>query len=81
MSHVLDINTPVLLFDWLGDQPGMPVAAYREAAEVAVASGAELALTLELVLDEVAPERLWLVANSMGAQVVAESFGLLFANA
>jgi esterase/lipase superfamily enzyme len=44
---------------------------------VAEASGAELARTLELIVDEVRPSRLWLLANSMGAQVVADAFGVL----
>ncbi|MGB3561663.1 MAG: alpha/beta fold hydrolase [Thermoanaerobaculia bacterium] len=81
VSHVLDINTPVLLFDWPGDQPGGPMAAYRSAVEVAEASGAELAQTLELIIREVQPERLWLVANSMGGQVVADAFSLLYRQA
>jgi esterase/lipase superfamily enzyme len=78
VSHVLDINTPVLLFDWPGDQPGTPLAAYRRAFEVAEASASELAQSLEIVMREVAPERLWLLANSMGGQVVADAFGQLY---
>ena len=78
VSHMLDINTPVLLFDWPGDQPGGPRAAYLRAVEVAEASGVELAQTLELIIREIQPERLWLVANSMGGQVVADAFHLLF---
>jgi len=78
VSHVLDINTPVLLFDWPGDQPGTPLVAYRRAVEVAEESGTELARTLEIVLEEIEPERVWLLANSMGAQVVADAFGLLY---
>jgi esterase/lipase superfamily enzyme len=78
VSHMLDINTPVLLFDWPGDQPGGPRAAYLRAVEVAEASGVELAQTLELIIREIQPERLWLVANSMGGQVVADAFHLLY---
>jgi len=81
VSHILDINTPVLLFDWPGDQPGTPLVAYRRAVEVAEESGKELAETLQLVIDEIEPERTWLVANSMGAQVVADAFGLLYEEA
>jgi esterase/lipase superfamily enzyme len=77
LSHVLDINSPVLLFDWPGDQ-GSSLRGYRRAREVAQASGAELAATLELVIREIRPERLWLLANSMGGQVVADAFGLLY---
>ena len=77
LGHVLDINAPVLLFDWPGDQ-GSGLGPYRRAREVAKASGAELARTLQLVVRDVQPERVWLVANSMGAQVVVDAFSLLY---
>ena len=80
LGHVLDINSPVLLFDWPGDQ-GSSLTGYRRARRVAEESGAELARTLELVIREVQPERLWLVANSMGGQVVADAFALLHQHA
>ena len=80
LGHVLDINAPVLLFDWPGNQ-GSSLSGYRRARQVAEASGAELARTLELVIREVRPERLWLVANSMGAQVVVDAFSLLYEEA
>jgi esterase/lipase superfamily enzyme len=78
LGHVLDINAPVLLFDWPGNQ-GSSLRGYRQARDVASASGTELARTLQLVINDVQPERLWLVANSMGAQVVADAFGQLYA--
>jgi esterase/lipase superfamily enzyme len=77
VAHVLDIDTPVLLFDWPGDQ-GSSLRGYRRARGVATDSGAELAATLELVIEEVQPDRLWLIANSMGAQVVVDAFSLLY---
>jgi esterase/lipase superfamily enzyme len=77
VGHVLDINTPVLVFDWPGDQ-GSGIRGYRRAQQIARASGAELAQTLELVIQEVQPDRLWLLANSMGGQVVADAFSLLY---
>jgi esterase/lipase superfamily enzyme len=80
LSHVLDLNAPVLLFDWPGDQ-GSSLQGYRAAREVATASGAELAQTLKLVIEEVQPKRLWVVANSMGGQVVADAFGKLYEQA
>ena len=80
LAHVLDINTPVLVFDWPGDQ-GSSLRGYRRARRVAEESGAELARTLELVIKEVQPERLWLLANSMGGQVVADAFSLLHQDA
>jgi esterase/lipase superfamily enzyme len=80
LGHVLDINAPVLVFDWPGDQ-GSSLSGYQRAHDVAKASGAELARMLELVIREVQPERLWLVANSMGGQVVADAFHVLYREA
>jgi esterase/lipase superfamily enzyme len=79
IGHVLDINSPVLLFDWPGDQGSSP-RGYLRARETATASGAELAATIEMIVDEIGPDRLWLVANSMGAQVVADAFHVLYQN-
>jgi len=76
LSHVLDIDAPVLLFDWPGNQ-GSSLRGYRRARDVARSSGPDLAATLDLVIREVGPARLWVLANSMGAQVVAEAFGIL----
>ncbi len=77
LAHVLDINSPLLVFDWPGDQGSTP-RGYQRAQRVARESGAELAQTLELIIREVQPERLWLVANSMGGEVVVNAFGLLY---
>jgi esterase/lipase superfamily enzyme len=79
-GHVLDVNSPVLLFDWPGNQGGS-LSGYRRAREVAEASGADLARTLELIVRQVRPARLWLVANSMGAQVVVNAFSSLYQEA
>jgi len=76
LAHVLDINTPVVVFDWPGDQ-GSSLGGYRRARGEAQASGAELAALLELVVEEVRPERLWMIANSMGGQVVVDAFHVL----
>ena len=76
LAHVLDINTPTLVFDWPGDQ-GSSLRGYRRARRVAQESAAELAETLKLVIKDVQPERLWLMANSMGGQVVVDAFSLL----
>jgi esterase/lipase superfamily enzyme len=80
MGRMLDLDTPVLLFDWPGNQGGGPLAAYRRAFEIAHASGPDLAAVLALVLAEVGPDSMWLVANSMGGQVVADAFSDLYAD-
>jgi len=76
LAHVLDINTPVLVFDWPGDQ-GSSLRGYRRAREVAHSSGEDLAAMLELIVEEVRPERLWMIANSMGGQVVVDAFHVM----
>ncbi len=76
IAHVLDINTPVVVFDWPGDQ-GSSMRGYRRARTMASESGAELAAFIDLILEEVRPERLWMLANSMGGQVVVNAFHLL----
>ncbi|MDJ0848896.1 MAG: alpha/beta hydrolase [Myxococcota bacterium] len=73
LAHVLDIDSPQLVFDWPGDQGSTP-RGYRRAQGVARESGAELAAALELVIREVRPARLWLLANSMGGEVVVGAF-------
>ncbi len=80
LGHQLDIDTPVMVFDWPGNQ-GSTLRGYRRAREVAKQSGADLARAMALIIDEVRPERLWLVANSMGAQVVADAFSVLYRQA
>jgi esterase/lipase superfamily enzyme len=57
------------------------LSGYRRARRVAEASGAELARTLELIIRVIQPESLWLIANSMGGQVVADAFGQLYKKA
>lgn len=79
VGHILDINSPIMVFDWPGDQ-GSSLRGYRRARNVATESGAELAKTLELIVRDVQPEKLWVLANSMGAQVVADAFSHLYQN-
>ncbi len=80
LSHVLDLDTPLLLFDWPGDQ-GASLSGYRAARRVATASGAELAAALDLVVEQVGPQRVWIIANSLGGQVVVDAFHRLAADA
>ncbi|MBT8134651.1 MAG: alpha/beta hydrolase [Gammaproteobacteria bacterium] len=79
VGHILDINTPVMVFDWPGDQ-GSSLRGYRSARNIATESGAELAKTIELINREVKPDNLWIIANSMGGQVVVHAFSELYQN-
>ena len=80
VGHVLDINAPIVVFDWPGNQGSTP-AGYRRAHAVAGQSGAELAKLLQLVVTDVQPARLWVLANSMGAEVVTNAFDVLYQQA
>ena len=75
-GHVLDLNTPIVVFDWPGNQ-GSSLSGYRRARAVAEASGVALARTLAMILERVAPKKLWLIANSMGGQVVVDALEVL----
>ena len=65
LAHVLDINTPVLVFDWPGDQGGS-LRGYRRARGIAQASGEELAELLKLIINDVQPERFWMMGVVRG---------------
>jgi esterase/lipase superfamily enzyme len=77
IASILDINTPVLVFDWPGDQ-GSSLRGYREARAVAQASGSDLADALRLITERVAPDNLSILANSMGGEVVVHAFNDLY---
>ena len=80
LAHVLDIDSPQLVFDWPGDQGSTP-RGYRRAQRIARESGEEFAQAIKLIIDEIQPERLWVLANSMGGEVVVHAFTLLYQDA
>ena len=80
LGHQLDIDTPVMVFDWPGNQ-GSTLRGYRRAQKIAEQSGTDLARLMALIIEDVGPERLWLVANSMGAQVVSDAFSVMYGEA
>ena len=80
LAHVLDIDTPMLVFDWPGDQGSGP-RGYLRAQAIARESGVELATTIERIVRDVQPERLWIISNSMGGEVVVSAFSELYKQA
>ena len=72
-SYLLDINTPIVLFDWPGDQP-VSIGGYAKARKYATQSGAQLAKVLERIIHEVRPEKIWIESSSLGCQVVCSAF-------
>ncbi|MFA5143323.1 MAG: alpha/beta hydrolase [Candidatus Omnitrophota bacterium] len=76
-EYMLDFNTPVLLFDWPGDQP-LNIGGYLKARSLAAASGPRLADVIARVVREIAPEKVWITASSLGCQVVSDAFDTLY---
>ena len=50
LAHVLDIDTPMLVFDWPGDQGSTP-RRYLRAKAIARESGSDLARTIASIVD------------------------------
>lgn len=78
-SYLLDVNTPVLLFDWPGDQPPS-VPGYAKAQSYAISSGPRLGELLTQLIRQIKPGKLWLTASSMGCQVVCDAFDYMHKN-
>ena len=72
-AYLLDVNTPVLLFDWPGDQ-STSVGGYKKAQAMAEASGPQMGELLAKIIREIKPAKLWVKASSLGCQVVCDAF-------
>lgn len=75
-AYVLDVDTPVLLFDWPGNQGGGP-RGYWASREVAAKSAPDLGRTLARILRETGVENLWLMGSSLGCQTICDAFAWL----
>ena len=75
-AYVLDINTPVLLFDWPGNQ-GDGLFGYRAAQEISARSAPDLGRVLARALRETGAEHLWLMGSSLGSQTICDALAWL----
>lgn len=75
-AYALDINTPVLLFDWPGNQ-GEGTRGYRASQEVANQSGPDLGRTLAAIVKDTGAENVWLMGSSLGCQTICEGLSWL----
>jgi esterase/lipase superfamily enzyme len=75
-AYVLDINTPVLLFDWPGNQ-GEGRSGYLASRQVTSQSAPDLGRLLARVLRETEAERVWLMGSSLGCQTICDAFAWL----
>ncbi|MDD5634653.1 MAG: alpha/beta hydrolase [Candidatus Omnitrophica bacterium] len=78
-AYMLDVNTPVLLFDWPGDQM-VSIHGYHKAQKYAIESGPYLGELLGSVIRDVKPEKIWIHSSSMGCQVVCDAFENMYEN-
>jgi esterase/lipase superfamily enzyme len=75
-AYILDINTPVLLFDWPGNQ-GEGRSGYTASQQVAHQSAPDLARVLARVFRETDSEKVWLMGSSLGCQTICDAFAWL----
>jgi len=75
-AYVIDINTPVLLFDWPGNQ-GDSRAGYRAAQRMSAQSAPDLGRVLARVSRETEAEKIWLMGSSLGCQTICDAFAWL----
>src|SRR5262245_41204522 len=75
-AYVLDVNTPVLLVDWPGNQ-GEGRSGYLASREVAGKSAPDLGRVLVRVLRETGAEHVWLLGSSLGCQTICDAFAWL----
>ncbi len=72
-AFVLDINTPVFLFDWPGNQGEGPTG-YLASQQMANESGPALGQVMTQIVRESGARRIWLMGSSLGCQTICEAF-------
>lgn len=71
-AYVLDINTPVVLFDWPGNQ-GEGFRGYAAAQQVSEQSAPDLGRTLIELIKNTGAENVWLMGSSLGCQTICDA--------
>ncbi|MBA3957558.1 MAG: alpha/beta hydrolase [Parachlamydiaceae bacterium] len=75
-AYALDINTPVVLFDWPGNQ-GEGRNGYLASQSVATQSAPDLGRFLAELFRHTGAENIWLMGSSLGCQTICDSFAWL----
>ena len=75
-AYALDINTPVLLFDWPGNQ-GEGRRGYAASQQMATLSAPDLGHLLAGIMQETGAENLWIMGSSLGCQTICEALAWL----
>lgn len=71
-AYVLDINTPVLMFDWPGNQ-GQGFTGYAASQQMATRSAPDLGRMLSNVIIGTGAEKVWLIGSSLGCQTICDA--------
>lgn len=71
-SYVLDIDTPVLLFDWPGNQGDGP-RGYAASQVMSARSAPDLGRIIEDVARETGVENIWIMGSSLGCQTICDA--------
>lgn len=75
-GYVLDINTPILLFDWPGNQ-GEGRQGYFASQQMATQSAPFLGRMIADIVRETEAENVWVMGSSLGCQTISESLAWL----
>lgn len=76
-AFLLDINTPVVLFDWPGNQ-GEGATGYRASQVVATLSAPALGRLIAEILQNTEVENLWIMGSSLGCQTICDALSWLY---
>jgi len=71
-AFVLDIDAPVLLFDWPGNQGNTP-AGYLASREMARRSGPDLGRVLAELIRQSGARNIWVLGSSLGCQTICDA--------
>jgi esterase/lipase superfamily enzyme len=71
-GYILDINTPVVLFDWPGNQ-GEGARGYFAARSAAAATSLQLGRWLNELKERSGAEKIWVMGSSLGCQVITDA--------
>lgn len=75
-AYTLDIDTPVVLFDWPGNQ-GEGFRGYLASQQMATESAPDLGRFLAEIFRDTGAENVWLMGSSLGCQTICDSFAWL----
>lgn len=71
-GYILDINTPIVLFDWPGNM-GEGRSGYFAARQVAETTAPKLGEWLKNLKKKTGAEKVWILGSSLGSQVITDA--------